>query len=89
MGWNWGAFFLPWNWSCRHNVPTRNCWIPFVSDYWPFYLGKHGSRLAWENGQWDSADHFIRVQRRWAKYGFAWLGFYIAVILYILIIALT
>jgi hypothetical protein len=89
MGWNWGAFLLPWNWSLRHNVPVRHLFIPLFGDYyWPFYLGRNGSRLAWENGQWDSAEHFMRVQKRWAIYGFAYAGFLIAFILYLIIIGL-
>jgi hypothetical protein len=72
MGWNWGAFLLPLWWALYHHVPIRH-WG------WTIDLGLKGSRPAWENGQWDSAEHFIRVQRRWAKCGFVVLGCLIAV----------
>ncbi len=75
MGWNWGAFILATFWAPRNNVPLRHLFrhYPFTQ----YYLGKHGSRLAWENGNWDSAEHFISVQRKWAKWGVALAGFWV------------
>ena len=50
------------------------------------YLGANGSRLAWGKGGWDSAEHFIHIQRKWAWWGFGtYLAFFTIVLVILLI----
>jgi Cytochrome oxidase complex assembly protein 1 len=69
--WNWGAFLLNWIWGIGNNTYIALLTlIPFVGFVMIFVLGAKGSRWAWRNGRWDSVEHFKRVQRRWAIWGF-------------------
>jgi hypothetical protein len=81
MGFNWGAFFLPALWMRRHKIlpSIRDC----IRDWRTYfiYFPEEASRLAWENCEWDSAEHFIRTQRKWARWGLAVAAFWIALIL--------
>ena len=43
--------------------------IPLFGIVMAFVLGARGSRWAWQNGRWDSVEHFQRVQRLWATWG--------------------
>ena len=69
-GWSWGAFFLNWIWA----IGNRS-WIgllaviPYVGWIMAFWLGFKGREMAWKNKQWDSLEHFNRVQRRWSQWG--------------------
>lgn len=69
-GWSWGAFFLSVFWAIGNRT-----WIgllglvPYVGWIVAFYLGFKGRELAWKNKQWDSLEHFNRVQRRWSQWG--------------------
>ncbi|MFD1433632.1 ribonuclease G [Kroppenstedtia eburnea] len=68
--WNWGAFFLSWIWGIGNQV-----WIallglvPVVNIVMIFVLGAKGSEWAWKAKNWESVDHFKRVQRLWAIWG--------------------
>ena len=75
-GWNWGAFLLNWIWGVGNNTYIALLTlIPFVGLFMIFVLGAKGNRWAWQNGRWDSVEHFKRVQRRWAIAGLViWLG---------------
>lgn len=69
-GWSWGAFLLNWIWA----VGNRS-WIgllslvPYVGWIVVFWLGFKGREMAWKNKQWDSLEHFNRVQRKWSQWG--------------------
>ena len=69
-GWSWGAFFLNWIWA----IGNRS-WIgllalvPYVGWLMVFWLGFKGREMAWKNNQWDSLEHFNRVQRKWSQWG--------------------
>ena len=69
-GWSWGAFFLNWIWA----IGNRS-WIgllalvPYVGWIMVFWLGFKGREMAWKNKQWESLEHFNRVQRRWSQWG--------------------
>ena len=69
-GWSWGAFLLNWIWSIGNNT-----WIgllsliPYLGIIMVIILGIKGREWAWKNKQWDSVEHFQRVQRKWSKWG--------------------
>ncbi|MBA4094585.1 MAG: hypothetical protein C0489_10920, partial [Candidatus Accumulibacter sp.] len=69
-GWNWGAFLLNWIWA----IGNRS-WIgllamvPYVGWIMALWLGFKGREMAWKNKQWDSLEHFNRVQRKWSQWG--------------------
>jgi hypothetical protein len=68
--WNWGAFFLNWIWGIFNGTPLALLTlVPLLGFVMIFVLGAKGSRWAWRNKQWDSIEHFKRVQRRWAIAG--------------------
>ena len=77
--WNWGAFLLNWIWGIGNNTfIALLVFVPFLGFVMPFVLGVKGSAWAWRNRRWDSVEHFMTVQRKWAKW---------AVILYLLLFA--
>ena len=73
-GWSWGAFLLNWIWAIFNKT-----WIgllvlvPYVGFIMMFVLGFKGRQWAWKNKQWESVEHFNRVQRKWAIWGIALL----------------
>ena len=73
--WNWGAFLLNWIWGIGNNTwIALLAFIPFFGLIWIFVLGAKGSAWAWKNKQWESIEHFRRVQRNWAIAGvIVWL----------------
>jgi hypothetical protein len=74
--WNWGAFLLNWIWGIGNNTYVALLTlVPIVGFVTIFVLGAKGSKWAWQNGRWDSVEHFKRVQRRWAMWGvIIWLA---------------
>ena len=66
-GWSWGAFFLNWIWAIGNKT-----WIglialiPYVGFIMALVLGFKGREWAWKNQQWDSVEHFNRVQKKWS-----------------------
>lgn len=74
--WNWGAFLLHWIWGVGNGTYIALLmFIPFAGFIMPFVLGAKGSAWAWRNKRWDSVEHFRRVQRKWALWGFvSWLA---------------
>lgn len=68
--WNWGAFFLSWIWGIGNQVwIALLALIPFVNIVMIFVLGAKGSEWAWKAKEWQSVEHFKRVQRLWAIWG--------------------
>lgn len=70
--WNWGAFLLSWVWGIGNNTYIALFGlIPYVGLVVRVILGFKGNEWAWKNKQWDSVEHFQKVQRRWVKWGIA------------------
>jgi hypothetical protein len=69
-GWSWGAFMLGWIWAIGNRT-----WIgllalvPYIGFVMSIILGFKGREWAWQNKQWDSVEHFNRVQKRWSFWG--------------------
>jgi Tfp pilus assembly major pilin PilA len=69
-GWSWGAFLLSWIWAIGNRT-----WIgllaliPYVGFIMAIVLGVKGREWAWKNKQWDSVEHFNKVQKRWSFWG--------------------
>lgn len=69
-GWSWGAFLLNWVWA----IGNRTWWgllaiIPYVGFGVAIWLGIKGREMAWQARQWDSVEHFNRVQKKWSQWG--------------------
>ncbi|OGS72799.1 MAG: hypothetical protein A2063_08015 [Gallionellales bacterium GWA2_60_142] len=66
----WGAFLMTWIWGIFNRTwLSLLTFVPFVGlVVWVMLLFK-GREWAWQNKQWDSVEHFNRVQRQWAKAG--------------------
>lgn len=68
-GWSWGAFLLNWIWAIGNRT-----WIgllalvPYVGVVVAIWLGFKGREMAWKNGNWQSVEHFNRVQRAWSRW---------------------
>jgi len=70
-GWNWGAFFLTWIWGIGNSTYIAFLtWIPLVNLVMIFVLGAKGNEWAWQNKRWQSVEHFKKVQKLWAVWGF-------------------
>jgi len=72
--WNWGAFLLNWIWGVvNETYIALLMFVPLVNVVMIFVLGAKGSEWAWRNTRWRDVEHFKRVQRLWAIWGFvAW-----------------
>ena len=68
-GWSWGAFLLNWIWAIGNRT-----WIgllalvPYVGFGVAIWLGIKGREMAWKAREWDSVEHFNRVQRSWSRW---------------------
>ena len=64
----WGAFLMTWIWGVFNRTwLALLTFVPLVGlVVWVMLLFK-GREWAWQNKQWDSVEHFNRVQRKWAK----------------------
>lgn len=69
-GWSWGAFLLSWIWAIGNRT-----WIgllaliPYIGFVMAIILGIKGREWAWKNTQWESVEHFNRVQKKWSFWG--------------------
>lgn len=71
QGWNWGAFILTWIWGIFNGTfISLLCLIPGIHLIVMFILGLKGNEWAWKNRNWQSTEHFVSVQRRWAAGAF-------------------
>lgn len=65
-----GAFLLNWIWAIGNKT-----WIgllaliPYVGFIVAIWLGFKGREMAWKNQQWESVEHFNRVQKKWSRWG--------------------
>lgn len=86
--WNWGAFFLSWIWGIGNHVwISFLSFVPFVGFIMIFVLGAKGSEWAWKAKDWESVEHFKRVQRKWAIWGA--VIFFAGILVSILLIVLS
>jgi len=89
-GWNWGAFFLNWIWGIGNNTfIALLTLIPLINIVMIFVLGAKGNEWAWQNKRWQNAEHFKRVQRLWAIWGFVLFSLGIIFSILIIIAALA
>ncbi len=66
-GWSWGAFVFGWFWAvCNKTWIGLLALLPGIGFVMHIILGFKGREWAWQNDQWDSVEHFQKVQRRWS-----------------------
>ena len=74
-GWSWGAFLLNWIWAIGNRT-----WIgllaliPYLGFIMAIVLGIKGREWAWKNKEWESLEHFNRVQRKWSAWALGIVG---------------
>ncbi|WP_016949961.1 serine/threonine-protein kinase [Anabaena sp. PCC 7108] len=71
LGWNWGAFLMPWLWIWPNYVWLYGlvCFIPQIGWVMTIALGAKGNEWAWKSRHWRSIQHFKDHQRGWAIAG--------------------
>ncbi len=88
LGWNWGAFLMPWLWMWPNQV-----WyglFTFMPNVWwlmAIALGAKGNEWAWKSRRWRSIEQFKAHQRGWAIAGVL-IGAPISIMLWVRAIAL-
>lgn len=81
-GWSWGACFLNGVWGVGNRTYSALlAFIPVLNIAMMFILGLKGRKWAWKNRDWESVEHFNRVQKKWDIAGFIALGLYAFVFL--------
>ena len=69
-GWSWGAFLLNGFWAIGNKTWIGVlAFVPYIGVIMAIVLGIKGREWAWKNKQWDSLEHFNRVQRKWSAWG--------------------
>jgi hypothetical protein len=83
LGWNWGAFLLPYLWLIGHGRVTLGLllalswtiplvgWLNFLA--YPvigIYLGLNGFELAWRHQPYHDVEQLATREREWAVWGF-------------------
>ncbi|MBD2559653.1 MULTISPECIES: serine/threonine protein kinase [Nostoc] len=87
LGWNWGAFLMPWLWMWPNQVwYGLFCFIPHGWWLMAIALGAKGNEWAWKSRPWRSIEQFRAHQRGWAIAGIL-LGAPISIMLWIRAIA--
>jgi serine/threonine protein kinase len=82
LGWNWGAFLLPWFWLWTNHVWVGLlCFVPQVGSIFTLILGAKGNEWAWKSRRWRSIQHFKNHQRGWAIAGL-FIGAPISIVLW-------
>ncbi|MEH1943239.1 MAG: serine/threonine-protein kinase [Nostoc sp.] len=70
LGWNWGAFLMPWLWMWPNQVwYGLFCFIPHGWWLMAIALGSKGNEWAWKSRPWRSIEQFKAHQRGWAIAG--------------------
>ncbi|MFN6537341.1 MAG: serine/threonine protein kinase [Nostoc sp. EkiNYC01] len=88
LGWNWGAFLMPWLWMWTNQVwYGLFCFVPNVWWVMAIALGSKGNEWAWKSRQWRSIEQFKAHQRGWAIAGIL-IGAPISIMLWVRAIAL-
>jgi len=86
-GWSWGAFLLNWIWAIGNKS-----WIgllalvPYVGFIMAIVLGVKGREWAWKNNEWESLEHFNRVQRQWSMWGLIITGVMLLLIVLLVVV---
>ncbi len=83
-GLNWGALMMNFVWGLAMRVPwTWLHLVPFVGWVMPLVFWVRGNEWAWRFRQWESIEHFRRVQRKWEIAGviFVVLNLIVAILL--------
>ncbi|MEA5621783.1 serine/threonine-protein kinase [Nostoc sp. UHCC 0251] len=87
LGWNWGAFLMPWLWMWPNQVwYGLFCFIPHGWWLMAIALGAKGNEWAWKSRPWRSIEQFKAHQRGWAIAGIL-IGAPISIMLWIRAIA--
>ncbi|MEH1834745.1 MAG: serine/threonine-protein kinase [Nostoc sp.] len=88
LGWNWGAFLMPWLWMWPNQVwYGLFCFIPNAWWVMAIALGAKGNEWAWKSRRWRSIEQFKAHQRGWAIAGIL-IGAPISIMLWVRAIAL-
>jgi hypothetical protein len=67
-GWSWGAFIFGWFWAiCNKTWIGLLALVPGIGFIMHVVLGFKGREWAWQNDNWNSVEHFQKVQRRWSQ----------------------
>jgi serine/threonine protein kinase len=83
LGWNWGAFLLPWFWLWTNNVwYGLFCFTPQIGWVMTIFMGIKGNEWAWKSRRWRSIEHFKAHQRGWAIAGIL-IGAPLSIILWV------
>jgi serine/threonine protein kinase len=87
LGWNWGAFLMPWFWMWPNQVWCGIfCFVPQISGLMAIALGAKGNEWAWKSRRWSSIEQFKAHQRGWAIAGIL-IGGPISIVLWVTAIA--
>jgi len=82
MGWSWGACFLNGIWGVGNRTYSALlAFVPVLNIVMMFILGLNGRKWAWKNKQWESVEHFNRVQKKWDIAGMITLAIYVIFVL--------
>lgn len=74
-GWSWGAFLLSGFWAIGNKTWIGLlAFVPYLGFIMAVILGFQGREWAWKNKQWDSVEHFNRVQKKWSFWGVTIIG---------------
>ncbi|WP_392531779.1 serine/threonine protein kinase [Nostoc sp. C117] len=88
LGWNWGAFLMPWLWMWPNQVSYGIfCFVPHVGGLMAIALGAKGNEWAWKSRRWRSIEQFKAHQRGWAIAGIL-IGAPVSIMLWVRAIAL-
>ncbi|MEH2079746.1 MAG: serine/threonine-protein kinase [Nostoc sp.] len=88
LGWNWGAFLMPWLWMWTNQVWCGVfCFIPKFSLFLAIAFGAKGNEWAWKSRRWRSIEQFKAHQRGWAIAGIL-IGGPISIMMWVRAIAL-
>ncbi|MEH1904023.1 MAG: serine/threonine-protein kinase [Nostoc sp.] len=88
LGWNWGAFLIPWLWMWTNQVwYGLFCFVPQIGWVMAISLGAKGNEWAWKSRRWRSIEQFKAHQRGWAIAGIL-IGAPISIMLWTWAIAL-
>ncbi|MBD0304596.1 MAG: serine/threonine protein kinase [Tolypothrix sp. T3-bin4] len=83
LGWNWGAFLMPWLWMWPNQVwYGLFCFIPHGWWLMAIALGSKGNEWAWKSRPWRNIEQFKAHQRGWAIAGIL-IGAPISIMLWI------
>jgi serine/threonine protein kinase len=87
LGWNWGAFLMPWLWMWPNYVWYGFlCFIPQIGWIMAIAMGFKGNEWAWKSRRWRSIEQFKAHQRGWAIAGIM-IGAPISLVIWISVIA--